>query len=407
VTLAASSRLRTPAAVGVALVLVALNLRLALGAVPPVLDDIRRSYGLSSSAAGLLTTAPVLCFSLAAPLAPWLSRRLGQEQLLLACVGVIVAGIVVRLVPGVAPLFLGTVVLGVAIAVGNVIVPSIVKRAFPRPGAMMGAYTMSLSASAALGAGLTVPLEDALGSWRVALAVWALPAVLAGLAWSVEAHGAGREPSPGVSQVVELRRDRTAWLVTASLALQSFLFYALLGWTPDILRDAGLSSVAAGAQLSIAMVCGIPASLLLPVLAGRGRDQRALAFVAPGLWAAGLVGLLLAPGTATAVWMVLAGLGQGAGIAFALTLVVLRAPDGVHAASLSGMSQGVGYALGAVGPFALGALHDATGGWTWPLLTMLATTAGLLACGLGAGRDRFVRGRPRVVLRTPTSPSAS
>ena len=194
---------------------------------------------------------------------------------------------------------------------------------------------------------------------------------------------------------MSLWRDRTAWLVTGALGAQSLLFYALLSWLPDILRAAGMSSARAGAMLSIAMICGVPTSLLVPVIAGRLRDQRPLALVSPLFWAAGLLGVLLAPATLTALWMVLLGLGQGAGIALALTLVVLRAPDAGRAAALSGMAQGVGYALAAVGPFALGVVHQLSGGWDEPLLLMLAMTVALLVCGLGAAAPSFVGGEDR------------
>ena len=189
---------RAAIAVGASLVLITINLRLALGSVSPVLDDIRDTLGLSSSTAGLLTTAPVLCFGLAAPLAPRLARRFGQEALLLfALVGVIV-GLLLRVsLESVVLLFGGTLLLGVTIAVANVLMPSVIKRRFERPGLMMGLFTMSLSVSAALGAAFTVPLEEALGGWRPALAFWAVPAVLAAVLWAPEVRRSGRGPSAG------------------------------------------------------------------------------------------------------------------------------------------------------------------------------------------------------------------
>ena len=376
---------------GAALVLITINLRLAIGSVPPVLDDIEAAFGLSKTTAGLITTVPVLCFGLAAPLAPRLARRFGQELLLLGALAVICAGLLIRLLPSVGSLFVGTVVIGVAIAVANVLMPSVVKRRFERPGLMMGLFTMSLSVGAALAAAFTVPMEDAFGSWRWALAAWAVPALVAIVAWAPEVRRSGAEPSDGADGVVRLWNDPTAWLVTGLFALQSLLFYCLLAWVPDILRDAGLSSAHAGAMLSLAMLCGIPAALGLPVLMQRLESQSLLIFIPVIPWALGLAGLMVSPGGATWLWMVLAGSGQGAGIALALTLVVLRSPDAVHAASLSGMAQGAGYAIAAAGPLALGAVHDATGGWHTPLALLLLAVAGMLVLGLGAGRPRFVR----------------
>jgi CP family cyanate transporter-like MFS transporter len=397
---ATGSRRGAAVLAGAALVLVTLNLRFALAAVPQVLDDIRAALGLSASAAGLLTTLPVLCFGLAAPLAPALARRLGQELIVLGCMVAVVAGIAVRLVPAVAPLFAGTLVLGVGIAVANVLMPSIIKRRFARAGAMMGLYTASFSVAAALAAGLTVPLEEALGDWQWALGAWALPALLACLAWLPLARQGGAAPDPGSDRAVHLRADPVAWLVTGTFALQSALFYALLAWTPDILRAAGLSSGEAGAMVSLSMLCGIPASLLVPAVTVR--RAAVVAAVGGGLWIAGLVGLLLAPGGATALWMVLLGVAQGMGIAYALTLVVLRAPDSRHAAALSGLSQGVGYIVASLLPFLLGALHDLTAGWDVPVLVLVALGTALLGCGLAAARPGMV-GAGRAA-RAPAAP---
>ena len=379
--------------VGAAVLVITINLRLGITAVPPVLDDVREALGLSATGAGLLTTLPVLCFGLAAPLAPRLSQRFGQEALVLAALLAVAAGIALRIPPSIVPVFAGTIVMGVGIAVANVLMPSIIKRRFERPGVMMGIFTASLSISGALAAALTVPLEEALGSWRWALAVWALPVVLALVLWVPDVRRSGTGPTVGASDTVGLRHDRVAWLVTGAFGLQSLLFYGHLSWIPDVFRDAGLSSGEAGAMLSVSMLVGIPTSLLVPVLAARSSNQVALGVLAPLMWALGLVGLVVSPAEPAWRWMVLTGIGQGAGISLTLTLVVLRAADGAAAASLSGMAQGVGYVLAALGPFALGAVHDATGGWEWPLAVLLATSAGMLACCVGAGRARYVRGR--------------
>jgi CP family cyanate transporter-like MFS transporter len=297
-------------------------------------------------------------------------------------------------VPSLVPVFLGTIVLGIGIAVANVLLPSIIKRRYADPGLMMGLFTASLSVSGALSAALTVPLEESLGDWRWALAFWALPILPALALWAPDVRRWGTAPTAGTGPAVGLRHDRIAWLVTGAFGLQSLLFYAHLSWVPDIFRDAGLSSTEAGVMLSISMLVGIPASLGLPVLATRLRDQRLLGVLPPLMWAAGLAGLLVDPGGASWLWMVLTGIGQGSGIALTLTLVVLRASDGASAAALSGMAQGIGYIVAAAGPFLLGAIHDLTGGWEWPLATLLVVSAGMLACCIGAGRDRFVEGIP-------------
>jgi len=384
---------RTPVWVGAALLLVAFNLRLPIAGIGPVLDDIRDTLGLSTTAAGLLTTLPLICFGAAAAGAPAVARRLGAEGGLLAALAVLAGGTAIRLVPEIAPVFLGTLLIGVGIAVGNVLVPIVIKRDYPRPGTMMGLYTMVLISGAALAAGLTVPLEHAVGSWQAAIGLWGIAAVVALVAWAPAVHAARGDGGGPQPPRVRLRGDRLAWLVTATFGLQSLLFYVSLTWVPDILRAAGLDSGAAGAMLSIEVLVGIPAGLLAPMLAMRMRDQRAVLAGCVALWMLGWGGLLVAPGSATPVWMVMLGIAQGTNLALALTLIVLRAPDGPHATSLSGMAQGFGYLLAAVGPFAAGALHDLTGGWEGPIVAMLACSVALLACGLPAARRGSVSGR--------------
>lgn len=383
-------RVRSGVLLGAALLLVTLNLRLPIGAVSPVLHDIRDDLGLSASAAGLLTTLPVLCFGLAAPLAPWLSRRMGQEAVLLLLLVVLLCGTAVRLVPSIAPLYLGTLVIGVAIAVGNVLMPSVIKRRFASPGVMMGVFTAGFSIAAGLATGLTVPLDDALGDWRWGIGAWGLVAVVAVAVWAPFALAAGRAPAVGGARAGRLRHDRVAWLVTGTFALQSFLFYAFLAWTPEILQDAGLSEGRAGAMVSIATICAIPASLYAPVLATRRSSQGLLALACSVTWLPGLFGLMFFADTLTPLWMLFLGVGQGVGVSYALTLVVLRAPDDAHAASLSSMAQGIGYVAAAPAPFVIGALHDATGGWDAGLVLLAVVAVALLWCGWVAGRPGMV-----------------
>lgn len=375
-----------------ALVLIASGLRLPLASVGPVLDDIRAAVGLSSAGAGALTTLPLLCFAGAGAAVPALARRVGTESALLLGVLVLAAGIALRAFPQLVPLFAGTLLIGGGIAVANVLVPVLIKREYARPGAMMGVYTAVMTAGAAIGAGLTVPLADGLGSWQAALAVWALLPLVAAASWLPAVRHARSEPSQPPAPPVRLRGDRLAWLLTGVFACQSTLFYATVTWMPDLLQDGGMSHARAGAMLAIAMLLGIPSGLLAPVLAGRMRDQRAILAGAVALWVVGLSGLLVAPIGPAPLWMVVLGLAQGASFSLAMTLVVLRAPDQERATALSGMVQAVGYLLAAAGPLALGALHDATGGWDAVLVAMLVLAAGMLACGLGAARPGTVRG---------------
>jgi CP family cyanate transporter-like MFS transporter len=383
---------------GATLVVVSLNLRMPVTAVGPVLDDVRDGLDVSSTVAGFLTTLPVLCFGLAAPAAPRLVRRRTPDVVVFACLAVITAGILLRVPEHVAALLFGTIVLGAAIAVANVLVPVVIKRDFERPGTMMGLYAVALSLGGALGAGLSVPLERLLGGWSPSLGAWALPAALCALLWlpaARRARAAAGTEAPAAH--VTVWTDRRAQAIAGLMGCQALLFYAFAAWLPDILKAHGTSEDHAGLLLSIGILVGIPTSLLVPVLAERMEDQRKLALGSAMLWVVGLLGLLLFPHTATLLWVLIAGLGSGANLSLVFALFALRAPDGRHAAALSGMAQSIGYVVAALGPVLVGVLHDATDSWDAPLVLLLVVCAPMLACGLGGSRPGFVQGREAAV----------
>jgi CP family cyanate transporter-like MFS transporter len=386
----------SPALLAGGVILVAINLRPAAASIGPVLDRIQSDTGLSSGWAGALATLPVLCFGLLAPVAPPLARRLGVHTAIAVAMVALMAGILLRLVPGDVFLFLGTALAGAAIATANVLLPVIVRRDFPdRTGTAMALYTTSLIGFAALSAGTTVPLANGLGGgWRPGLGIWAAPAAVAALAWLPalvrrDANGAADSDSGARTPTVRpLLRQPLAWQVTLFFAVQSGGFYATLAWLPDIFRSHGASDARAGFLLSLSILVGLLTSTTLPGLATRMRDQRALIVVCIAVWAVGLAGILVAPMSAPYLWAVLLGLGQNSTFPLALMLIVLRGGSIATTEGLSTMSQSVGYVLAAIFPLAVGALHGAAGSWTPPLILLLALLAPQLAFGVAAGRNR-------------------
>lgn len=379
-----------------AIVLVSLNLRAAVVAVSPLLDEIRSATGLSGAGASLLTTLPVICFGALAPLAPRLARRFGGTTVVGGAMVVLAAGILLRLIPATPVLFGGTILIGGGIAVSNVLLPSIIKGNFGlRSGPVMGAYAAALSAGAAIAGATAIPIQRLSGTdWRGALAAWALLAVAAALVWRAAAP---REPRRATTDrprhvPIGLWRDPVAWQVTLFMGFQSLQFYAAVAWLPTIFTDHGMASSTAGLMAGLFGVVGMLASLVVPILASRARRQSHLAAVGVALFAAGWLGVLIEPVGGAAIWSILIGLGQGTGIAVALTLIMLRAPDAEHAAELSSMAQTFGYLLAATGPLLVGVLHDATGGWTTPMTVMLALLVPTLLFGTLAGRPRLVAG---------------
>jgi MFS transporter, CP family, cyanate transporter len=379
----------------VGIVLLAVNLRPALTGLTPLIGQIRTDTGISYGVAGLLTALPLLAMGLLSPIASLLAHRFGMERLLLASMLVLAAGILLRSAGAVTALFLGTAVLGAAIAIGNVLLPGLVKREFPeRVGLMTSTYSTALAVSAAIAAGASFPLADQVGiGWRASLGSWALLALVAAVAWLPQMRSARpANASPAGSRGVNGPwRSALAWQVTLFMGLQSLGYYVVLTWLPEILQEeAGISASLAGWMLALAQAVGIASIFLAPVLAGLRPSQHGVVVVAVALTGAGALGLLVAAETATALWVVLLGLGQGACFSLALTFFALRAPDSEHAAALSGMAQSVGYLLAAVGPFLFGLLRDTTHAWTVPLALLFAVAACLLLTGLGAARDAHV-----------------
>jgi CP family cyanate transporter-like MFS transporter len=375
-----------------AIVAVALNQRPAVVALGPLLRDVRADTGLTAAMAGLLTSVPVLCFGAFAPLAPRLARRIGLEAAVGLSLGLLGAGVGLRLLHPVVLLYAGSLVAGAAIALANVLLPAYVKREFLRPGAVMGIYSASLNLGAALGAAVTVPLGTALGlRWRGALGMWLVLALVALALW-LPVAGTGRSHR-GVGPDVAgggswgLLRQPLAVQVTGYLGLQSVQFYSVAAWLPTLLADAGVPVREGGVLLGVSNVIGAGAALLAPSLAGRMRTQRPIVVVVGIAYAIGLTGLALAPGTATLLWVALFGIAQGGGFALALTLIVLRSPTPLVAARLGGVAQCVGYLVAAAGPLVLGGVHDLTGGWTWPAFLLVAVLVPMTAFGWYAGRD--------------------
>ncbi|WP_297009120.1 MFS transporter [uncultured Corynebacterium sp.] len=384
------------------ILLVAGNLRTAITTVGPVLNDIRDDLGLSSSSASFLVSLPLLAFAVVSPFVPRVALRMGLERTIAAALGVLAVGLVVRSTPPTVLLWVGTLLIGVAIAVLNVVLPSWVKRDFPtRIGQVTGAYSAVQSGFAAVASGVAVPVAGLGGlGWRLPLGMWAgLALVAIGVLLPMLRHPIDAPvgtPAPLASAVPgddrsarPLWRVPLAWQVAAFMGLQSTNYYVLVTWLPTIEQDAGISGATAGVHLVLFSVCGIGGSVGCSALLARVRNQQVLGAAIALVMVVANIGILVAPG-ATVVWACIGGVGGGSSIVFALSLFGMRARSHTTAASLSGMAQSVGYVLAAAGPVVLGALHDATGSWTPPLVVLIIADMLLLIAGLLAGRDRTV-----------------
>ena len=369
----------------VVVVAVALNLRPAIAAVPPVLDAIQRDLGLSATAAGLLTALPVVCMGVFAPAGAALARRVGQEAAVALALTLVAAGTLVRgLGPSAVALYGGTLVSGIGIGLGGVLLPRVVKAWFSnRPGAVTGLYTAGLVTGAMLASAATVPLMNALGvGWPAAIAAWGLPAAAALAAWVPVTRRlrTAAEPAPGPVRLPW--RSGVAWRVTLYMGSQSLLYYAALTWLSPLYLAEGWTADRAGLLLGLFSLTQIFSALAVPALADRTGDHRPWIALCVGAATVMLAAIGLAPTAAPWLWAAVLGLGVGGMFALALTLLVKLASSPAGAARLSGMALLVGYLLAATGPVLAGALYDAAGSYRAPFLALAGIGVATLAVGV-------------------------
>ncbi|WP_342748140.1 CynX/NimT family MFS transporter [Sanguibacter antarcticus] len=376
-----------------AVLLYALNLRGPIVALAPVVDTVAAALGVRPETVGLLTGIPVLCFALAAPFASLLIARAGLERAVALSLLVVFSGTALRSAGGIETAVAGTVLIGLGITVGNVAVPVIIARDFAhRAGAVTGMYTAALNLGSVLTTLLTAPLASAFG-WRWALVAWSLLMVAAGVLWRRATAGQTSAPVVLVSESTggKVWRRPIAWFLTLTFAGQAFSYYAVTTWLPTILGDLkGLSIEGAGGGASLFQLAGIVGGIGVPLLVARKASLRTVFAGMSVLWLALPAGLLLAP-TLWPLWALCAGVAQGGNFTVIFTLVVHHSANQGDARRMSAMVQAVGYAAAAVGPFALGAVHSAVGGWTVPLFMVLGALGVMTVAGLLSASIRSVR----------------
>jgi MFS transporter, CP family, cyanate transporter len=370
--------------------LISANLRTALTSVGPLVEDIRADLRLTAGEAGFIGTLPLLTFAAVSPQIPRFARRFGTDRMLWIALALLATGIVVRSLPVLPLLWVGTVLLGVAIAVGNVLMPSLIKRDFPNHvSAVTGLYTAVIGIVASIAAGVAVPLAGALpGGWRTSLGCWAGLVLVALAVWTPQLRR--RQVAAAPEKARTPWRSLLAWQVAAFMALSACGFYTVQAWYSSILQSYGTSETTAGWLLFAYQLVGVVMSIVMPVVLTRVRDQRAVAFASAVLAMIGYLGLLFVPALST-LWVLVTGVGAGGVFFLALAFFSLRAADPRSSAALSGMGQSIGYLVAAFGPVLFGYLHDATGGWRAPLAVLAGLAAVHAVIGLWAGRDVHVK----------------
>lgn len=378
--------------VAVAIVLLALNLRVAVSSVGVLLEAVQDGLGMSPSVAGVLTTLPVICFAVAGVSTNAIVQRVGLHMTTLVCLVAVIAGLSLRVLVGGNTLFIITSAIALAgAAFGNVLLPPLAKLHFPNHLAgISAAFGAAIMGGAALASATTVPLADSLGGWRQGLGIWALLAVVTLITWLPylrdDTHVAGLHAQ---TRIRDIARSPLAWAMALVFGAQSAQAYAQFGWFPAIMHDAGVSQAQAGALLGVLSGVGVPITLLLPWLIRISRDRAWLPWLLASLTIAGYIGVLFAPVAAPWLWALLLGMGGGT-FTWTLTMIGRRSRTTEVTGALSGFTQGMGYLFAGSGPLLTGILHDVTGQWTAPLVFLLA-----LAALMGVGGTYIVR--PRTV----------
>jgi CP family cyanate transporter-like MFS transporter len=380
---------------------VAANLRAPITGIAPILERIIQTFTLSNAQAGMLTTLPLIAFAIASPMAARLARKIGIEKAIFIALLLIVTGIGLRLIDSVWMLYSATAIIGVGIAIANVLLPSLIKRDFAARVAMMtSCYVLAMGIFSGGFSALVTPLANIHKlHWQGALGIFSVVTLVSIVLWlprltsrnmlDEEASESKDRVSPHSAKPNKVWHFALAWQVTIFLGLNSFMTYVLIGWLPNVLIAAGYSQVYAGVLHGwLQFSSAIPGFVLIPILA-RLKDQRIPAVLISILGAVSILGLLYAPQFAL-FWTVLVGFSSGGCFILGLSFISFRSQNALQAASLSGMAQSFGYSLAAVGPMLAGYLFSSFGDWSASLWVCAIACLCCAVMGLGCGRNKVL-----------------
>ncbi|GAA0137544.1 MFS transporter [Paenibacillus sp. YSY-4.3] len=389
----AGRRIGAAALLIAAILLTAATLRSPLTGVGSLISEIQSGTGLSHTAAGMLTTLPLIAFSIFALAAPKLGWRFGMERTMFFCMIIMTAGILLRSMPNIPALFLGTALIGSGIAVCNVLLPGLIKRDFPhRIGLMTSLYTSSMNGWAAIASGISIPLSRGAG-WRGALVYWVILSAITAVAWVPQLRRSNNSKSQGASSYRKtgiVWRSPIAWQVTIFMGFQSIMFYVGISWLPEILHEQGMAPGTAGWMLSLMQIASMAGSFLMPLIASRSQSQKGLAAGSSALFLLGFGGVWVGSPALAPLFIMAIGLGCGTTFSLVILFFALRSRTADQAAELSGMAQSLGYLLAAVGPTLFGFIHDRSGNWTVPLATITSLSLLTILFGYAAGRKGYI-----------------
>src|SRR5690625_2722144 len=377
-------------------VFLAANLRAPLTSVGPVIAEISLDLSLSNTAAGFLTTIPLLAFAFLSGIMPRFSNKYGLEVVLFASLVLLGMGLFVRSMGSIFTLFIGAALIGVAITVGNVLMPAYIKKYFSsNVGGVMGVYSAAMNLTAALAAGFSIRLGKIANlGWKSSIGIWILLTLLTMLIWLPQLrksrYNTSFKEKEKQNQKINLYKSRLAWAITIFMGLQSLLYYCITAWLPKVMQTWGMSVEASGWTLSYVQFAQLPATFLGAIIATRMRDQRFLAGSVGVLCSLGILGLLIFQTKFALICCILIGTGSGLAFSLAMLFFVLRTQNTVHATKLSGMAQSFGYLIAAAGPPVFGGIFDAFHSWNGSFIFLLLLTFILVLAGISAGKNTVI-----------------
>lgn len=374
-----------------AIIVVGMCLRPSITGLGSLLRLIKPDLGLSDTVSGLLTTIPMIAFAVISPQVTRVNRRVGTATTLCGGFVLIALGIVIRSFGGIPGLYLGTALIGCGIACGNVLMPAIIKSSFPQKyGLVTALNSTGLAISSAIASGINYPLAAEYGlGWKLTMCIYAVLALVAICIW-LPVRKVSVQPGEA-SGSTRLMKSKTAWSVTLFLGIEALVFYSCTSWLATIFQFKGLDAATAGYYVSCFSLMGIPASFLVPTLAGMKKDQRAVTYGVVGAFLTGIVLMALTDNkTVLLIAALMAGFGCNGGFALSMAFIGFRTSDGSDAIELSGMSQSLGYVIAAFGPIGMGLVNDVLHNWNYNLWLIAALLVVLLLVSTKCAKEGTV-----------------
>ncbi|MGI2312074.1 CynX/NimT family MFS transporter [Staphylococcus cohnii] len=381
-----------------AIVFIASTLRAPLTSVGPVVDEIKHVMEINNSVAGILTTIPLIIFAIVSPLVSRVTSRITMSRTILYSTILLIIGLYLRVAGDFSLFIIGTLILGIAIAFGNVVLPSYVKWYFPMQiGIATGIYSGTMNFTAGLGGGLSFPLSQTPLGFRLSLSFWIILGIIAIILWIPKARKGAKLEKQTIDETqvkqhkkVNIVKSKLAWMVALTMGFQSMVFYTVVAWVPSILVDRGVDPSTAGYLLMLNQFSQVPMTFSFPITASKLKDQRILVVIITILFLTGFGLFFTQSLVLLVIGMVIAGLAMGACFSLCMTFFSIRARTSDGSISLSGFGQSVGYLIAAIGPFLIGYLHDYTGNWISGIIALLLMSLLFFIFGYPAAKNRVV-----------------